>query len=316
MKVDQAKRFAESHFPKGPEALAEKLGIEVLTGPLAGCDGWVLSGPFGTRIRLNEASSPLRRRFTLAHELGHLLLGIPTVVGESSYETLKSNSAEERAVNDLASELLLPKSVVRQHCPVVPVIAAQLKKLAKVAKVSHLAAAIRVSNLAVEIGLVNASVAFFKDGEIEWNWSKTLNIPEDIAQALLEESRNRHPQPFRYLRKETNDVIVASMIENPLGSSATLFVQLLPADVVKQISPAERRIELEGFLFSDDTGFRPVIQGRFSAMKQRCENMSLDQAITDFNSRYADKWTPSQKRKLTSARGQEYVRLRLSEWCE
>lgn len=316
MTVDHAKQFAEDHFPDGPEALAKKLGIKVVMGPLVGCDGWVLSGPAGTLIRINEESGLKRRRFTLAHELAHLILGIPTVVGESISDSLRSNDSEERKVNDLASELLVPKSVVCQHCPQVPVIASQLRKLAKDANVSELAAATRVANLAVEVGLVNASVTFFKDDELEWNWSKTLTLPEDLAKALLNESRKSHPKPFRYPRKKTNDVIVASLIEYFDGSSSTLFVQLLPAEAVKQLSPAERRIALESDLFSDDVTFRPVIQGCFSAMKKRCQGMTIRQAISDFNSRYADKWTPSQKMKVASSNGQEYVRLRLSEWCQ
>lgn len=316
MNVDQAKRFAETHFPSGPEKLAEKLGIKVRVGPLVGCDGWVLSGPGGVVIRLSDGTSPTRRRFTLAHELGHLLLGIPTVVGESVYESLRSNSSEERAVNDLASELLIPESVVRQQCPGVPVVAAQLKKLARDANVSQLAAAIRVANLAAKIGLVNASVAFFKDDEVEWSWSTTLAIPPDVVESLLHEARDRHPQPFRYLRKKQNEILVACVVENPLSNSATLFVQLLPSEIANQPSIAEQRIELETDLFSDDAHFRAVMQGRLSAMKKRSQDMTLKQAISDFNTRYVDQWTPSQKKKVTSQKGQEYVRLRLSEWCK
>src|SRR5258708_3230632 len=115
--IADAKRFAERHFPNGPEKLAEKLNIHVCEGPLTGCDGWVLSGPAGVLIRLNSNVSKARRRFTLAHELSHLLLGVPTVVGESVYDSLKSNSKEERRVNNLAAELLLPEPVVRKNLP-------------------------------------------------------------------------------------------------------------------------------------------------------------------------------------------------------
>jgi Zn-dependent peptidase ImmA (M78 family) len=132
--IDQAKEFAEAHFPEGPEKLAEKLGIKIYHGALTGCDGWALSGPAGKRIRINSNVSATRQRFTLAHELGHLLLAIPTVVGESIYDSLKSDSDEERRVNDLASELLLPESVVRQYVPSVPIVASQLKRLATKAK--------------------------------------------------------------------------------------------------------------------------------------------------------------------------------------
>lgn len=118
--IERAKRFAEENFPMGPEALAKKLNISLRESSLIGCDGWVLSGPNGTVIHLNSDSPVVRRRFTLAHELGHLILGVPTVVGESFDDALKSNDAEERKVNDLASELLIPESILRKSLPSCP----------------------------------------------------------------------------------------------------------------------------------------------------------------------------------------------------
>lgn len=316
MNVEKAKRLAENEFPNGPEALAEKLGIKVLEGPLNGCDGWVLSGPVGIIIRLNSKNSLNRRRFTLAHELGHLLLGIPTVIGESVYDSLKSDDAEERRVNDLASELRLPEAVVRQSLQTVPVVATQLRKLAKQAKVSEMAAAIRVANLAKEIGLVNASVAFFVGDEFQWNWSKTLRMPAELAVALLADAKEADPKPIRIQRKATNDVVVASLIENPLLNSATLFVQLLPADVGNQLSSAERRHQLEEYLFKDDDQFRMQLQGVFGAFRPKCQNWSLDEAFAEFYKQRGEKWQGVRRTRLHSAKGKEYVRLRLQEWCE
>ena len=156
-------------------------------------------------IRLNSDLPSVRRRFTLAHELGHLLLGIPTVVGESVSESLRSDSAEERTVNDLASELLLPGKIVRRELPSVPIVAAELKRLAKHANVSVLASAIRVANLASAIGLVNASVIFFRGDKFEWQWSQTLEMPDGLATHLLKEARKCHPTPlaFRVRRPTT-----------------------------------------------------------------------------------------------------------------
>lgn len=315
MDIEKAKRFAEKHFPNGPEALAEKLGIDVVESPLTGCDGWVLSDTAGSIIRLNSENSPKRRRFTLAHELGHLLLGVPTVVGESFYDSLQSDNAEERRVNDLASELLLPQSVVEKTLPSVPVLAAQLRKLAKQAKVSELAAAIRVANLATEIGLVNASVAFFQNDEFRWNWSKTLTVRPDVAVRLLNDAKESDPHPFRFDRKKTNDVIVASLIANPYHNSATLFVQLLPSEVGNQLSAAERRIQLEEYLFKEDNQFRMELQGVFGAFRPKCKSWSLNVAFNEFFKQKGDRWDGQRRSRLHSEKGREYVRLRLKEWC-
>lgn len=315
MDIVKAKRFAETHFPEGPEALAKKLGIDVVESPLTGCDGWVLSGKSGILIRLNGQNPRNRRRFTLAHELGHLLLGVPTVVGESVYESLQSDNAEERRVNDLAAALLLPESVVQQSLSSVPVVAVQLRKLANKADVSELAAAIRVANLAEEIGLINASVAFFQNDQFRWNWSKTLKVRPDVAVRLLNDARKSDPHPFRFEKRQTNEVIVASLIANSYHNSATLFVQLLPADVGNQLSAAERRIQLEEYLFKGDNEFRMQLQGVFGAFRPKCKGWSLNLAFAEFFKQKGDRWDGQRRTRLHSDKGREYVRLRLQEWC-
>lgn len=314
--LEQAKKFAEKHFPDGPEKLAEKLNIKVCDEVLSGCDGWVLSGPEGILIRLNRTHSIKRRRFTLAHELGHLLLGIPTVVGESVYESLSSNSAEERAVNNLASELLLPESVVRQHLYSLPVVAASLKKLAKAAKISELATALRVANLASSIGLVNASVVFFRNDSFEWQWSQTLKMTTDVADRLLQEAKKRAPEPARIERARTKQMIVASIIENPAFSTTTLFVQLLPLQVGNQVTNPEKRRQLEEYLFNDDNAFRMSLQGVFGDFRPKCNGLSLEAAFLKFYQEKGNRWDGQRQVRLNSAKGKEYVRLRLSEWCK
>ena len=158
----EAREFAKRNFPEAPEKLAKHLGVIVRESPMGGCDGWCLSTGAKTIIRINSKLSATRQRFTLAHELGHLILGVPTVVGETFEDMLRSDSDEERRVNDLASELLIPTDVVKASLPELPVVAITLKKLAKKANVSELAAAIRVCNLARAIGLVNASVVLVR----------------------------------------------------------------------------------------------------------------------------------------------------------
>ena len=314
--IEQAKRFAEDHFPSGPEKLAESLGINVFQGALTGCDGWVLAGPSGILIRLNSDASAKRRRFTLAHELSHLLLGVPTVVGESVYDSLKSNNAEERKVNDLAAELLLPESIVRKYLPSVPIVAAQLQKLAEKAKVSELAAAIRVANLANTIGLVNASVVFFRDDRFEWHWSKTLLMPPEEAVDLLKKANNCHPEPARIQESRSGDVAVASLIKRAGSNFATLFVQLLPANEGRRPSSAERRQELEAFMFKDDKQFRMQLQGVFGAFRSLCKDWSLDVGFAEFYRQKGQRWEGERRARLHSNEGREYVRLRLRELCK
>src|SRR5262245_28253818 len=109
--AEQIRVIAEEHFPNAPEKLVELYGIQVRYSLLV-CDGWVLQQDDRVVIRINSEVSNSRKRFTLAHELGHLILGVPTVVGESIFEFRSRRSAEEKRVDKLAAELLLPESVV------------------------------------------------------------------------------------------------------------------------------------------------------------------------------------------------------------
>jgi Zn-dependent peptidase ImmA (M78 family) len=308
--VQKATEFATQHFPRAPEELAEHLGVSVRESPMDGCDGWCLTRGKLAIIRINSRFPSSRKRFTLAHELGHLILGVPTIVGESYEDMLASDSAEERRVNELASALLIPTEVVKAYLPSPPVVAAALKKLAKKANVSELAAAIRVCNLASEIGLVNASVVLFDDDQMRWQWSRTLKMPNDTAEYLLAEARRVAPNAFRCQRSQ-GDVIVASTIENPYFGSATLFVQLLPSEVGMNLSHEERRKQLEKILFANDVKLQQQVSGLMGAHKPRVADMTANEAEALFWERNRAKLKST---TLDSETGHEYVRLRITEW--
>ena len=276
--VERAFAYAREHFPEGAEKLAEHLGVQIRRSPLSGCDGWCLSVGRRAVIRINSRMRKSRQRFTLAHELGHLLLGVPSVIGESFSEILRSDNVEERQVNDIAAELLVPRDVVQAIVQDLPVVASVLRRLAKQSQVSELAAALRVANLAVELGLENAAVVFFEDDTVSWQWSKTLTMSEQTALSLREEAKKAAPNAFRHVRDPQGDVVVASLIENPYFGSATLFVQLLPIAYGIQKSRDERRADLEEYLFTGQEKFQRQLQGCFGAFKPRALGMSIADA--------------------------------------
>ena len=313
--VEKALEFARTHFPEGPEKLAERLRVDVRYSPLCGCDGWCLSARGRRLIRINSIPRKSRQRFTLAHELGHLLLDVPSVIGESLPDVLRSNDAEERRVNDVAAELLIPREVVGRIVSDLPIVASVLRRVAKQARVSELAAALRVANLATDLGLENASVVFFEDDVVSWQWSRTLKMPDDTAIHLRNAAREAAPSPFRWAPESESHVIVASLIENPFFGSATLFVQLLPPQYGEQKSREERRLELEDYLFTGQQTFQRQLQGCFGAFKPRVTGMSLAEAETAFWDRYGARFSGIPRKRLTAPQGQEYVRLRLEEWC-
>lgn len=96
--------------PDGPlldlQSVAESLGLlgfSLALGPDAGDAGYVEVGNLGVAV-VNGTTDPGRRRFSLAHELGHHLTG-------DAYEpSLKLGSSDtERMFNAFAAYLLMPR---------------------------------------------------------------------------------------------------------------------------------------------------------------------------------------------------------------
>lgn len=104
---------AEVGQPDGPlldlQAVAENLGLlgfSLALGPDAGDAAYVEVGSAGVAV-INGSADPGRRRFSLAHELGHHLTG-------DAYEPSPRLGATdtERVFNAFAAHLLMPRSSV------------------------------------------------------------------------------------------------------------------------------------------------------------------------------------------------------------
>jgi hypothetical protein len=243
--VAEALALAAEHFPRGAEELAARLGVEVRYSPLCGCDGWSLPGAPRPIIRINSKTARSRQRFTLAHELGHLVLGVPSVVGQSSADALRCGDPEERRVDDFAAQLLIPTEVVQGAVAGPPIDTAALRRLARRARVSQLAVALRVADLAPLLGLQQAAVLFFEQDALSWQWSPAARIDEDTACEMLASARRSAPRTgekksvafrsakglsFRGAKGDNpkgdhHAQTVVSLIENPWFGSATLLVQ-------------------------------------------------------------------------------------------
>jgi len=101
------RKFVSGHVEPNSslEALARKLGVQDIIEERLPFEGGLFKAPDGRLlIKLNTDSSPVRKRFTLAHEIGHLLLGaVPGFRG-----TCLSDDALERTCDKIAAELLMP----------------------------------------------------------------------------------------------------------------------------------------------------------------------------------------------------------------
>lgn len=316
--VAQALIFAEQHFPHAPERLAGFLEIEVRYIP-QGCDGWCVQTPTRSIIGINSNAPKVRQRFTLAHELGHLILGVPAFVGESINEIQSYNSEEEKMVNQLAGKLLLPENKIKSFIPEIPITAAVLKKIANKARVSELVVARRLSSIATSLGLKDALVAFYKNDFFEYQKSETLWLNPNLAQFLLEKCLIANPNPARIPREDENDVVVASLLKNPFSETTTIFLQLVHReDGLERLSEESAR-ELDYFIFQNDPNFKSSLQGCFSVIKSKIGGLSLEEAVELFNKIYlsdSERWGEDIRQRLLSETGQNYIRLRLQAWTK
>ena len=115
----------------------------------------------------------------------------------------------------------------------------------------------------------------------------------------------------RLLTPPSGNATIFTWPENAYFGSATLFVQLLPAEIGMNLSHHERRKRLEQILFANDVKLQQRLSGLFGAHKNRIHGLTLNEAIDSFWERNRDKLKTT---SINSKQGREYVRLRISEW--
>lgn len=157
------------------EDLAYALGIEVTYRPLSGADAHLVRVGDKGGITINsELEDVSKRRFALAHELGHWMLHKGrTQVFMCTAENMRDydSSVEEIEANAFASALLLPmRMMLPQHKSADPSLAL-IENLAGRFDVSLTAAALRyVSNFGRPL-----MVVFSSAGTIEW-WRRNEEL--------------------------------------------------------------------------------------------------------------------------------------------
>lgn len=168
----QASGVAEvAPIPLYDIANAQEIAVE--EAPLDGLLGVAVPAPEGPAVLLNSNQSSGRKRFTLAHELGHHALPGHLSRGgppKADKELFVGRDALEREADRFAAELLMPRSLfggaLRDRDPDFQLV----ERLAASDKffVSRTAAAIRV----VELTREACVVCCCEGGRIKW-WRKS-----------------------------------------------------------------------------------------------------------------------------------------------
>ncbi len=157
------------------EKIAHALGVrEIIECELLE-EGRLERNPEVTRILLNQSVSPQRRRFTLAHELAHLLLAHPhtPVTARRTYPNLND---EERFCDSFAASLLLPARWLRTQYQGSPPSLASLRQVANTADTSLSATAVRMNTL---LAWNRALLRWRSDGSA-WRLASSAGVPKSL----------------------------------------------------------------------------------------------------------------------------------------
>ncbi len=161
-----AEKLVETHGISAPpvdiEFIARTLGIEVVLDDLGNdVSGLLVSRGRTACIAVRKTDAPVRRRFTIAHEVGHFVLGHSLqqkalVHADQQHQVIyRSQSASEgldpREVqaNQFAASILMPAKLLREAAARLgaPLRDTDVSTLAREFKVSEVAMTIRLTTI-------------------------------------------------------------------------------------------------------------------------------------------------------------------------
>jgi len=153
------------------EPFAVRLGIEIVEVRLDGAAAQlVLNGKRAIIMVSDRITDPAARRFSIAHELGHFMLGHPSRPPAelcTPFRHATGHATErdyEAEANAFAAELLMPAVLLQRACEISPVDLAVPRTIARRYEVSILASTIRFAELASE----RCAAVFSAAGKVKW----------------------------------------------------------------------------------------------------------------------------------------------------
>jgi len=118
-------------------------------------------------IRVSPTDILERKRFSIAHELGHLLMGhIASILKVCSVDDMMNwyQSSQETQANFFASELILPTKLVRSRCDIGNISFEPIKQIATDFRASLTGTAIKFVRLCPE----KCAIVYSTKGKIKW----------------------------------------------------------------------------------------------------------------------------------------------------
>jgi Zn-dependent peptidase ImmA (M78 family) len=157
---DVLERHNMTTVPIDPVLLANREGIKINNAKFSDANlaGMIVKRGNDVTILVNHEDPPFRKRFTIAHELGHHFLHL---LQDGEYLDKEANLFRQQLADDremtpsrrqeiqanmFASSLLMPESQVRQYWTERP----SIEALAKIFSVSNEAMGYRIASLGLE----------------------------------------------------------------------------------------------------------------------------------------------------------------------
>ena len=232
-------RHTSGRPPFDPYAIAEALKVEVREETLDGPEGYVLREAGRWCAVISARAAKTRRRFTLAHELGHVLLFRARENGHaehflryrsSSFQpNLDQDPDEEALCNAFAQELLMPLDEFQNRVNIHTVSPAIIVSVAREFDVSIQAAALKSLTILGKrkVGCSLWDLKALWPVRVWWNGVKT-RIREELGQLqrLATVATAKTEIWHSYNRKRCKTLVQVA----PLSNSQYSLIMTVPAD--------------------------------------------------------------------------------------
>ena len=213
------------------EALASGLGVkDIRRRPLTkgqdghhGIDAMLIPLSDGYSVVINDTVTAARQRYSLAHELGHIMLLTTNSLPRrptrspryrSGSPTTDTKKAEERLCDEIAAELLMPEELFKEEIESQGRSLHNLPKWANSFRTSLTATAIRYWELLPEAShLIRWRKSFHRRGVISPAWQMRNRVPGPSLQPVVD---LKAPNAFRAVQETWNTLRNSRSLETLL----------------------------------------------------------------------------------------------------
>lgn len=172
--------------PVDLETLARNWGVISIERHPISSAGMLIPSRRGYKVILNESHSRSRQRFSLAHELGHLLLQKLQLSGTAPKNRDSGHSDEEEKLCDqIAAEILMPRMVFYEDGWMEDWSLRGLRSLSDKYETSHEATAIRMVDLMPEEALMGVWKLSQVEGKLSLGWSHRGNTSYGVPSTKI-----------------------------------------------------------------------------------------------------------------------------------